>query len=66
MNRVKAEIEVMHCMKYYLQGIRRTCTKAYYQNTKVEVLEAAREIVDVVNYKVLVNFIEEMEAEENA
>ena len=66
MNRQIAEVEVIHCMKCYLRDIRTKCSDYYYRKRRVEVLEAAREIVNAVRYKVLVNLIEEMEAEENA
>lgn len=65
MYRVTAEIEVIHCMQYYLRNIRTKCPD-YYRQRRVEILDAAREVVDEARYKALVNLIEEMEVEENA
>lgn len=65
MNRVVAETEVMHCMKYYLRDIRMTCSNDYYRKRRVEVLEAARAVICATCYEALVELIEEMEAEEN-
>lgn len=64
MNRTAAEVTVVHCMNCYLRGIRRECPYDYYRKMKGEVLEAAREVVDVYCYKTLEKLIEEMEAEE--
>lgn len=64
MNRTAAEVTVVHCMNRYLRDIRRECPYDYYRKMKAEVLEAAREVVDVYCYKTLGKLIEEMEAEE--
>lgn len=66
MNKMIAYAEVVHCMKWYLRDIRTKCPDDYYRKCRVKVLEAAREVVDAVCYKALVELIEEMEAEENA
>ena len=66
MNRALAEAEVLHCMLYYLLGIRRECSDVYYRKMKAEALEAAREVLDTVSYTALASLIEEREAEENA
>lgn len=60
MYRAIAEIEVIHCMQYYLRNIRTKCPD-YYRKRRVEILDAAREVVDAARYKALVNLIEEME-----
>ena len=66
MNKMIAHGEVLHCMKYYLSDIRTKCPDVYYRKRRVEVLEAAREVVVAPCYEALVELIEEMEAEENA
>lgn len=55
--------EVMHCMRYYLRDIRTKCFDDYYQERKVEVLEAARAVLCAPRYEALVKLIEKMEAE---
>lgn len=65
MNKMIAEGEVLHCIEYYLHDIRTKCPD-YYQMRRVEVLEAAREVICAPSYEALVEIIEEMEAEENA
>ena len=66
MNKMIAQAEVVHCMKYYLLDIRTKCPDEYYRKRRVEVLEAASAVIDAVCYEALVELIEEMEAGENA
>lgn len=64
MNKITAEVTVVHCMNRYLRDIRRECPYGHYQKMKAEVLEAAREVVDECSHRVLEKLIEEMETEE--
>lgn len=66
MNRVVAETEVMHCVKYYLRDTMMKCPNDYYRKRRADVLVAAREVLVAPCYEVLVENIEEMEAKENA
>lgn len=63
MNKMIAQGEVAHCMKYYLRDIRTKCPDDYYRKRRVEVLEAARAVVCAPCYEALVQIIEEMEAQ---